>query len=161
VLPAIPFLPVLAAIAWSNARSRLSRPAFWAAALVLLQLGSAAAAWPAYLSYFNPASRLWGPPISLLDDSNLDWGQDLKSLKDVLSARGISGGYFCYFGSVEPADYGIALDADWRRALERRSTGVYAISAQCLIRLRALHPALFPPRTEFARAGDSIYLFKK
>ena len=160
VLPIIPFLAVLCAVAYHEFAPRLRGAALWAGAIILFQIGSAAAAWPNYLSYFNPASRLAGEPLALLDESNLDWGQDLKALQAVLSARAIKDGGLFYFGSVDPAAYGVPLRPLPESALGRPLAGYYAVSAQYLIRIRALAPNLFAPGSEIARA-DEIYLFKK
>ena len=65
---------------------------------------------PHYLAYFN---ELAGGPRSgyrLLVDSNLDWGQDLKGLKAWMDARGVSRIKLSYFGSADPAYYGIDAD---------------------------------------------------
>jgi hypothetical protein len=40
-------------------------------------------------------------------DSSLDWGQDLKGLGSWLRARGIARVKLSYFGSADPAYYGI------------------------------------------------------
>ena len=46
--------------------------------------------YPDYLTYFNEI--VGGPKkgIDYLDDSNIDWGQDLKRLKGFLDKRGIN-----------------------------------------------------------------------
>ena len=62
---------------------------------------------PHYLAYFN---ELGGGPRNgyrLLVDSNLDWGQDLKGLKAWMDARRVSRIKLSYFGSADPAYYGI------------------------------------------------------
>jgi hypothetical protein len=43
----------------------------------------------------------------MLVDSNLDWGQDLPGLKEYLDRHGIEGVKLSYFGTAEPAFYGI------------------------------------------------------
>jgi hypothetical protein len=65
---------------------------------------------PHYLAYFN---ELGGGPRNgyrLLVDSNLDWGQDLKGLRDWMKARGVPRIKLSYFGSADPAYYGIDAD---------------------------------------------------
>jgi hypothetical protein len=44
-------------------------------------------------------------------DSNLDWGQDLKRLAAWMRENGVSRMKLSYFGSADPAYYGIAADA--------------------------------------------------
>jgi 4-amino-4-deoxy-L-arabinose transferase-like glycosyltransferase len=55
--------------------------------LLLWQIGTPLATWPSYLSYFN---LLAGPdPGRVLNDSNLDWGQDVLRLAEEVKERGI------------------------------------------------------------------------
>ena len=63
--------------------------------------------WPDYLAYFN---ELIGGPregYHWLGDSNLDWGQDLKGLGNFMKQHGISCVSLSYFGTADPAHYGI------------------------------------------------------
>ncbi len=83
---------------------------------VILGLVSILCAWqlvgtlrihPHYLAYFN---ELVGGPENgyrYLVDSNLDWGQDLKGLGAYLKAQGIDQVELGYFGTADPAYYGI------------------------------------------------------
>jgi hypothetical protein len=62
---------------------------------------------PHYLAYFNAASG--GPDnghVYLLD-SNLDWGQDILTLRDYMREQKIDTVALAYFGRVEPAIYGV------------------------------------------------------
>jgi hypothetical protein len=43
-------------------------------------------------------------------DSNLDWGQDLKGLKGYMDRKGIDALKLSYFGTAEPAYYGIRCE---------------------------------------------------
>ena len=63
--------------------------------------------WPDYLAYFN--EFVGGPRNGYhwLGDSNLDWGQDLKELKRFMVQRGIDRVQLSYFGTADPAHYGI------------------------------------------------------
>jgi hypothetical protein len=63
--------------------------------------------WPDYLAYFN---ELIGGPrqgYHWLGDSNLDWGQDLKGLGNFMADHDIKRISLSYFGSADPAHYGI------------------------------------------------------
>jgi hypothetical protein len=63
--------------------------------------------WPDYLAYFN---ELIGGPrqgVHWLGDSNLDWGQDLKGLGKFMADHGIKRVALSYFGTADPAHYGI------------------------------------------------------
>jgi tetratricopeptide (TPR) repeat protein len=77
--------------------------------LVLLHAASSVAAFPNYIAYAN---ELWGGPSQThkyLTDSNADWGQQLKSVKQYLDQRGVKECWFVYFaaGVAEPGYYGI------------------------------------------------------
>lgn len=63
--------------------------------------------WPDYIAYFN--EFIGGPRNGYhwLGDSNLDWGQDLKELKRFMVQRGIDRIQLSYFGTADPAHYGI------------------------------------------------------
>jgi hypothetical protein len=62
---------------------------------------------PHYLAYFN--ELVSGPEngYKYLVDSNLDWGQDLKGLGAYLKAQRIDQVELSYFGTADPAYYGI------------------------------------------------------
>jgi hypothetical protein len=132
------------------------------AAVVLLQVSSAVAIAPHYLSYFN---RLSGGPAAgyrYLADSNVDWGQDLPALRDVLAALGGRTLLFSYFGNAPFGAYGLSADV-WTSAVQQdfRRWDYVAISVTHL-------DGLFVPGDPFepfravspsARAGYSILLF--
>jgi hypothetical protein len=96
---------------------------------------------PHHLSYFN---ELVGGPTNgyhYLVDSNLDWGQDLKGLKQYMDRQGIERIKLSYFGTVDPALYG--LQYDWLPSFvlpvppgiqaAMPATGLIAISATNLV----------------------------
>ena len=77
--------------------------------LLLVHVASSVSAFPNYIAYAN---ELWGGPSQThkyLTDSNSDWGQQLKSVKQYLDQRGVKDCWFVYFaaGVVEPSYYGI------------------------------------------------------
>jgi hypothetical protein len=75
--------------------------------LVGLTAASSLAIAPHQLAYFN---ELIGGPAEghrYLSDSNLDWGQDLKGLKSFMDQEGVPVIYLSYFGTAEPAGWGI------------------------------------------------------
>ena len=67
-------------------------------------------AWPDYLAYFN--EFIGGPRNGYhwLGDSNVDWGQDLKGLKRFMVQHGIDRIGLSYFGTADPAHYGIEYE---------------------------------------------------
>ena len=107
ILPIYPFALLIAA---AGARAlmtagRTGRVAFGLiAAAWLVQFGRV---YPDTLTFFNP---LAGGPTGggrYLTDSNLDWGQHLKQLKIWMDRRGVQHVNLAYFGSADPAYYGI------------------------------------------------------
>jgi hypothetical protein len=78
-------------------------------ALLLVHALSSLRTYPTYIAYSN---ELWGGPPNThkyLTDSNADWGQQLKSLKQYLDARGVKDCWFVYFaeGVIDTKYYGI------------------------------------------------------
>ena len=103
--------------------------------LALAQVSEAARAHPDYLPYFNQiAGGERGGP-RWLDDSNLDWGQDLYRLPVWLEARGVERVRLLYFGTGAPDYFGVPQEdfpvEDW--AIAPRP-GAYVISAGYLVR---------------------------
>jgi 4-amino-4-deoxy-L-arabinose transferase-like glycosyltransferase len=107
LLPALPLLYLAGAALWPRLPGR--RATLAAAALVLTQAGSALAAHPDYLAYFNAAAGGDARGHRVLLDSNLDWGQDLYRVPGELARLGYTGTIgLLYFGHVDPALYGIS-----------------------------------------------------
>lgn len=112
ILPIYPFLFVwiggmLAAI-WTSG-DRVYR---WGAALLgVFLLASSLWTYPDYLAFFNELAGGPGNGHNLLVDSNLDWGQDLKGLQMWMKNQGVTRIQLAYFGTIDPAYYGI--DADY------------------------------------------------
>ncbi len=63
--------------------------------------------YPHNLAFFN--QFVGGPQdgYEYLLDSNLDWGQDLKPLKKWMDQQGIQQINLAYFGTADPAYYGM------------------------------------------------------
>ena len=109
ILPMYAFLWVLAAGAAATFIRKDRRWAYAVIALLAFQAVSGARLYPAYMAYAN---ELWGGPsqtYKYLSDSNVDWGQQLKSVKKYLDDRGVKDCWFVYFaqGVVDARDYGI------------------------------------------------------
>ncbi|MFH1569273.1 MAG: hypothetical protein ABIL09_14860, partial [Gemmatimonadota bacterium] len=129
LLPVYPFLYVLAGQAASAALDlgrAVASPGRWraiaAAGLCAWYAVGTLSHHPHHLAYFN---ELAGGPRGghrYLVDSNLDWGQDLKGLKRYMDERGVKRIALSYFGTVDPALYG--LEYDWLPSylLPRRPT---------------------------------------
>ncbi len=144
ILPIYPFLFVAAAAgAWALAR----RSRMWTclvAALLLLHLGSSLHRFPSYIPYANEA---WGGPANAykyLTDSNVDWGQQLKSTQRFLQDRDINDCWFAYYaGEVADAKYygipcrplptmGIFLTGAQPEPVPARITGTVLVSSSLL-----------------------------
>ena len=138
-------------------------------ALVLVVAGGVLTAiqiHPYQLAYFN---RLVGGPAAgsrYLDDSNIDWGQDLPGLAAWQSEHGVRPIALWFFGTDNPAGYGI----EWRPLSDEEvlqpQREAYAMSVNNLIglKLRAQETG----RSEFdwlaryrptATIGYSIYVY--
>jgi hypothetical protein len=88
------------------------RPAARAAVVALAAwvVGASLWIWPHYIAYHN---ELIGGPRNAFrytSDSNLDWGQDLELLKAWMVESGVPRVGLAYFGSADPAHYGIDYD---------------------------------------------------
>jgi tetratricopeptide (TPR) repeat protein len=109
ILPMYPFLYVLAGGAAAKLMENSRKWIYAVAALILFQVITTMRVFPAYMAYTN---ELWGGPsqtYKYLSDSNVDWGQQLKSTKTYLERKGIQECWFIYFaeGPVRMKDYGI------------------------------------------------------
>lgn len=108
ILPIYPFVLVAAAFAASELLASKRRRGWIALGLLaLFSLFEFGRAYPSNLAFFN---LLVGGPANgskYLVDSNLDWGQDLKPLKNWMDRNGVARINLGYFGSADPAYYQI------------------------------------------------------
>ena len=108
ILPIYPFVLVVAVAGttgWLSSGHRAARPAL--AALTVFWIATFAMVYPHTLTFFN---RFAGGPengFRFLSDSNLDWGQHLKLLKKWMVEEGVGHINLAYFGTADPAYYGI------------------------------------------------------
>ena len=124
---------------------------------------------PYYISYFN---ELIGGPANgpyFLQDSNIDWGQDLKRLAFYLKRNDVPEVSLAFWGPGQPEYYGIrwkpwTLEAGW----DPPPAGVYAISVNRLVELKRRvmlggeNPRLdwLDRFTPVAIAGSSIFVYR-
>jgi 4-amino-4-deoxy-L-arabinose transferase-like glycosyltransferase len=105
ILLVYPFALVFAAALWHFARERRAVLALLVA-LVVVNAADTLRYAPGYLSYFtifvNPATS-----YKLLSDSNLDWGQGLLALRKYQTQHPNETIHLAYFGTIDPALYGI------------------------------------------------------
>jgi 4-amino-4-deoxy-L-arabinose transferase-like glycosyltransferase len=138
ILPLYPVLYILAGgvVRWFPTRKR------WAEIAVAVLIGGfifdSLAVRPDYLAYFSPVVGGPSQGYRRLADSSLDWGQDLPGLKRWLDAHDGDARepvFFSYFGTGDPAHYGIEANRlpgfpEWRELRVFAYTpGYYAISA--------------------------------
>ncbi len=112
MLPAIPFVLLWAgnAFTWALRLSGRKRTVGLAAqALLVLWLAvSTLRFFPHYESFFNELAGHWTNWSNILVDSNLDWGQDLPALRQVMDEQGIERVNLAYFGKAVPEHYGVS-----------------------------------------------------
>ena len=108
LLPIYPFLFVAAGASAATFATGYGR---WVViALCAWYGGSVLRVHPHYLGYFN---ELAGGPSGgwrCLVDSNLDWGQDLRALKQWMDHRGVPTVKLSYFGAADPDYYGLRCE---------------------------------------------------
>ena len=135
---------------WTRARDLFSRAAL--VALLAWLFGGVAAAHPDYMAWFNELAR--PNPAAIAVDSNLDWGQDILRLADVVRERNIDRIYIAMNNSTRLAEHGIHADA---LPPHRKVSGWIATGENWLAFtdefdwLRAYRPV--------ARVGESIRLY--
>jgi dolichyl-phosphate-mannose-protein mannosyltransferase len=123
--------------------------------------------YPNYISYFNLLTGGARNGPDMLDNSSLDWGQDLPALvdwqKNNFPDEPIN---LLYFGSMNPELYGLKFRFIPREELIKPRNGIYAISTHYLIYTRKLAYwneanldwlKLYNP---IGYAGNSIYIYK-
>lgn len=108
ILPIFPLIAITAgagaAKLWESGRGR-----WLARACVLALLGwlaiASLRAHPDYLAYFNECCD--AHPERWLVNTDLDWGQDLDRLADVLRRRKVERLHLAYFGRADPHRHGL------------------------------------------------------
>jgi Dolichyl-phosphate-mannose-protein mannosyltransferase len=110
VLPAVPFLYVLAAGLAVPACCRVFRWSLLAGCLAWSGI-AAQQANPHEIAYFNEIAGEAVQGAKYLADSNLDWGQGLPALKEWMDAAGVDAVYLGYFGTDRPESHGIRFQA--------------------------------------------------
>jgi tetratricopeptide (TPR) repeat protein len=109
LLPIYPFLFLLAGMGgWLLMRQRRAW-VYVVALLLAFDVFSSIRAFPNYIPYSN---ELWGgaqDTSDFLTDSNVDWGQQLKTVKKYLDQRKAKNCWFAYFADVvaDPSYYGV------------------------------------------------------
>ncbi|MFH1724102.1 MAG: glycosyltransferase family 39 protein [Elusimicrobiota bacterium] len=173
----LPMMPFVALLAGCGAGRLWELGARWRAPVVLLGVwlaGSVLRVHPHQLAYFNEAAG--GPERGhrWLVDSNLDWGQDLKTLARAVRELGDPPIYLAFFGSGDPAAYGlryVPVLYNWSNPLSRAGDPVDPAAAGRVllaVSATALEAAYIPERDIFGWLkereplevlGHSIFLY--
>lgn len=134
--------------------------------MIFLVVFRASVVFPDYISFFNEFSGGSKNGINLLDDSNVDWGQDLNKINHWMKANKIGKVNLLYFGTVSPALYGVNYD-DFKNCFDESGNlkaGCYVISAHFIRRLPDFkydnRKFGFSFENSFDKIGDSLYAFK-
>jgi hypothetical protein len=169
ILPVYPFLCLWAAVGVADLWRRGTRGRAAAALAGAWLAVSVIAQHPQHLSYFNELAG--GHGERWLSDSNLDWGQDLPALARELAARGNPVVVLAYFGSGDPAAYGVRyapvgvvanVDRAGNAVLTPGAPLWLAVSETNLVGTYYRDPELFSwlrTRTPAAVPGGSIWLY--
>ncbi len=179
LLPTLPFLYLWVAQLAGKASGSLPVARRWrhvACGLLLVwSVVEMAGIAPHFLAYFNPIGG--GPENGwkVVADSNIDWGQDLKYLRDYLARQQLDTVKLSWFGAAPPSAYGIAYEPlpglphhfnMWFEPPtfneQQPEPGVYIISVSNLVELSldAKHFfTYFRSREPDARIGYSIYVY--
>jgi hypothetical protein len=134
LLPLFPLLAVssgtAAAMLWDARSSRWRRPSrVLVVGLLAWQVVGAVRAHPDHLAAFN---LLGGRhPERLVDDSNVDWGQDLLRLADTVRSRRLPEVHVAYYGTADPTQH---LGASYHRLdPTERARGWVAVSERYMV----------------------------
>ena len=137
ILPVLPFLLVFASTAVIFLRRWRFTQIFLGLGLVWVVI-SGLRQNPHHLAYFNELVGGTAQGYRYLGDSNLDWGQDLNLLVQIMDERGGSW-HVSYYGLNDPAYYGLLQEslidlkeAGGAFAAANPPPGQYAISANHL-----------------------------
>jgi hypothetical protein len=169
ILPIYPFVILIAGVMLHEMRAK------WRAGFLLVSVVLACAelatVYPHCLAFFN--QTIGGPSNGhlVLGDSNIDWGQDLKSLKRWMDTHHVEEINLSYFGTADPAYYGIgwaALPGTLENGMPNnrglRLPGYVAVSVHNLHRIHrdAPVPEFYAPlleRKPSAVIGYSIHIY--
>jgi hypothetical protein len=165
IMPALPMLAIFSALVASAAHGRRSRLLIGAA--LLWMVIETAVYYPHQLPYFNTLAGGPGNAPYLLDDSNIDWGQELPALARWQAQHAPAEKmYLSYFGTIAPALYGVRATPMTESEYRAPPPGLYALSTHRLVWLRKVdyftHAGLdwLTRYQPIDRIGYSIYLYR-
>ncbi len=176
VLPTFPFIYLLVSrelALWMQEPGKIVRIAI-VSALSLWLVISVLASFPFFLSYYN---ELIGTEngYKYIVDSNYDWGQDLKRLRDIAKNDPAFAGqkiHLDYFGGGSPRYYlGDQFEPWWSARGAPPSGSWFAVSASTLMGAWGAHDPELTQKPEdryewlyglepLRRAGTSIFIYR-
>ena len=156
ILPVFPLMSIVAGFSLDrlfNMRKRWRFASVAATVLLLWQIASGVLCHPDYLSYFNEFANRH--PERFVVDSDLDWGQDLARLAEVLKEKKVTHFSLAYFGSADINRHGLPKFQE----LEPRepTTGWVAVSLFYLKATR--YYKWLSAYKPVATAGKSIWIY--
>jgi hypothetical protein len=156
------FVPMFLAVAVAGLVTlRLPRVRVAVGVLVAYAAVSSVSTFPYYLPYSNEA---FGGPANTyrrLDDSNVDWGQDLGRLAEVLRSRYPGERvWLSYKGSGPPAAYGIVA-GDPRTTPPAQVCGLVVVSNSRLVQPGAALRRVLVTSTRIDSVGHSMTIFRR
>ncbi|NNL95379.1 MAG: phospholipid carrier-dependent glycosyltransferase [Xanthomonadales bacterium] len=165
----IPVLPLMFVYISRLARWMKNSRAAKATVGILLTwyTANSVAIFPDQLSYFNEFTGGASSGHLYLDDSNIDWGQDLVKLKRYMDENGVDSVRLHYGNNVSPQTYGINAQAvtndEW---MHDPAPGLYAFGTNILVRGRyysqyhGLNTDWLSRFEPVARVGYSLWIFE-
>ena len=134
--------------------------------IIFVVIFRASIVFPDFIPFFNEFSGGQKNGINLLDDSNVDWGQDLNKINAWMQFRKIEKINLFYFGTASPALYNINY-VDFKNCFDKSRNlkeGYYLISAHFIRRLPVFQfnnrKFVFSFENCFDKIGESFYAFK-
>lgn len=104
ILPVYPFLIVLASAgAWEFRKYRGGK--YVVASLIVLHVASSLSSFPNYIPYSNEMFGGTTHTYRVLADSNVDWGQSLKAIKNYVYKNAVKNCWLAYPLSAPPGYY--------------------------------------------------------
>ena len=134
--------------------------------LVVWLVATSALSFPHYISYFNEALAAGSTRgLEVLDDSNVEWGQDLRGLGVFVQENDIDSIALNVCAPTPAGFYGIPAREMRSQETFLPCSGWYAIGAHVLVRDRVYRTSghrfhWLDTFKEVARIGDSIYVYR-
>ncbi|MGD1994295.1 MAG: glycosyltransferase family 39 protein, partial [Anaerolineae bacterium] len=172
MLPLHPFLYLLIAAGVVHWLERATRWRRWVlAALALWYVGGTVRAFPNEITFFNEAVGGSAHGYRFLADSNVDWGQSFKQLRDWLAANPDGEPAIAHLTYADPARYGIdhrpiqpSRGGEAVTTPYRPPPGRYVVGAtplQGLVGHRSVPPSIYWFRyvEPTAQVGDALFVY--